>query len=86
MVKCYFSFSALPLPVIVRTICLFDNFEKLSTLLEFSRNILEGWARICCVQVFLLVVAMVAVLVFVAVVVVVNDDDDDASAVFAIFN
>ena len=48
-----FSYIAYPLPVIVRKICLFDNFEKLSTLLGFSRYILEGWARGCCVHVFL---------------------------------
>ena len=48
-----FSYTAYPLPVIVRTICLFDNFEKLSMLLGFSRDILEGWARGCCMRVFL---------------------------------
>ena len=34
------------LPVAVRTICHFDDFEKLTILLQFSRNILEGWARV----------------------------------------
>ena len=34
------------LPVTVRMICRFDDFEKLSILLELSRNILEGWARV----------------------------------------
>ena len=34
-------------------ICLFDNFKKLSTCLGFSRDILEEWARVCCVHVFL---------------------------------
>ena len=48
-----FSYTAYPLPVIVWRICLFDNFEKLSMLLGFSRDILEGWARGCCVHVFL---------------------------------
>ena len=33
-----FSYIAYPLPVIVRRICLFDNFEKLSMLLGFSRK------------------------------------------------
>ena len=51
--KCCFSFTAFALPVIVRTICLFDNFEKLLKLLRFSRDMLEGWARVCCVHVFL---------------------------------
>ena len=46
-------FIACPLPVIVRRICRFENFEKLSLLLGFSRDILEGWARVCCVHVFL---------------------------------
>ena len=48
-----FSCIAYPLPVIVRGICLFDNFEKLLMLLGLSRDILEGWARGCCVHVFL---------------------------------
>ena len=52
MAKCCFSFTALPLAVIVGTICLFDNFEKL-LLRGFARGILEGWARVCCVHVFL---------------------------------
>ena len=47
------SYIAYPFPVIVRGICLFDNFEKLSTLVGLSRDILEGWARGCCVHVFL---------------------------------
>ena len=33
--------------------CLFENFENLSLLLVFSRDILEGWARGCCVHLFL---------------------------------
>ena len=41
------------LPAIVRGICLFDNFEKLSMLLGVLRDILEGWARGSCVHVFL---------------------------------
>ena len=53
MPKCCFSFTAFPLPVIVRTICLFENFEKLSTLLGFSKDILEWWVRVCCVHEFL---------------------------------
>ena len=52
MSKCAF-FIAFPLPVAVRIKCLFDNFEKLAILLRFSRDILEGWAKICCVHVFL---------------------------------
>ena len=36
-----FSYTAYPLPVIVWRIYL-DNFEKLSMLLGFSRDILEG--------------------------------------------
>ena len=48
-----FSYIAYPLPVIVRGICLFDNFEKLLMLLGLSRDILEGWARGYCVHVFL---------------------------------
>ena len=40
-------------PVTVRTICLFDNFEKLSILIEFSRDRLKVWARGCCARVFL---------------------------------
>ena len=40
--KCCFSYIAYPLPVIVKGICLFDNFEKLSMFLGFSRDILEG--------------------------------------------
>ena len=48
-----FSFTAFLLPVIVRTNRLFDNFEKLSTLFGSSGDILEGWARVCCVHVFL---------------------------------
>ena len=48
-----FSYIAYPLPVIVREICLFDNFEKLSMLLRLSRDMLEGWARSCSVHVFL---------------------------------
>ena len=39
--KCFFSFTAFPHPVIVMTICLYDNFEKLCTLLGFSRDISE---------------------------------------------
>ena len=39
-------FIIFTVPVKVRTICGFDNLEKLSTLLEFLRNILEGWARV----------------------------------------
>ena len=46
-------FIALSLPVVVRTICLVDNFEKFSMLLGFSRYVLERWARVCCVNVFL---------------------------------
>ena len=53
MAKYCIFFIALPLPVIVRTICLFDNFEKLSMLLGFSRDVLKGWARVCCRHVFL---------------------------------
>ena len=48
-----FSYIAYPLPVTVRRICLFDNFEKLSMFLGFSRDLLEAWARGCCVHVFL---------------------------------
>ena len=48
-----FCYIAFPLLAIVRTICLFVNFEKLSILLGFSRDIVEGWARVCCVHVFL---------------------------------
>ena len=48
-----FSNIAHPLPVIVRKISLFDNFEKLSMLLGFWRDILEGWARGSGVHVFL---------------------------------
>ena len=48
-----FSYVAVPLQIIVKMICLFDNFEKLSMLLGFSRYILEGWAKVCCVHVFL---------------------------------
>ena len=48
-----FSYIAFPLVVIIKTICLFDNFEKLSTLLGFSRDILEEWASVCCLHVFL---------------------------------
>ena len=58
MAKYCVSFIALPLPVIVRTICLFDNFEKLSMLLGFSRDVLEGWARVCCVHVFLVYIGI----------------------------
>ena len=50
-----FSYIAYPLPVIVRGIYLFDNFEKLSMLVGLLRDILEGWARGCCVHVFLVV-------------------------------
>ena len=46
-------FIACRFPVIVRRICLFENFENLSLLLGFKRDILEGWARGCCVHVFL---------------------------------
>ena len=53
MAKYCVFFIALPLPVVVRTICLFDNFEKFSMLLGFSRYVLEGWERVCCVNVFL---------------------------------
>ena len=49
------SYIAYPLAVIVRGICLFDNFEKLSMLLGFSRDILAGWARGCCVHVILVI-------------------------------
>ena len=38
-----FSYIACLLQVIVRTICPFENFEKLSMLLGFSRDILQGW-------------------------------------------
>ena len=31
----------------------FNNFEKLSMLLGFSRDILDGWVRNCCAHVFL---------------------------------
>ena len=48
-----FLYIAYPLPVLVRGICVFDNFEKLLMLLGLSRDILEGWARGCCVHVFL---------------------------------
>ena len=51
----FFSYIGYPLPVIVRGIYLFDNFEKLSMLLGLSRDILEGWARGCCVHVFLVI-------------------------------
>ena len=50
--KCCVSYTAFPLPVIVWRICLVDNFEKLSMLLGFSRDILEGWVRGCCVHGF----------------------------------
>ena len=52
---CYVAFRLLD---IVMTICLFDNVEKLSMLLGFSRDIVEGWARVCCVHVFLVRVCM----------------------------
>ena len=39
--------------VVNRTTCLYDNFEKLSILLEFSIDILEGWVRICCLHLIL---------------------------------
>ena len=55
MAKYCVLFIALPLPVIVRTICLFHNFEKLSMSLGFSKDVLEGWARGCCVHVFLVI-------------------------------
>ena len=48
-----FSYIAYRLPVIVRGICLFDNFEKLSMSLGLSEDILAGWARGCCVHVLL---------------------------------
>ena len=48
-----FSYIVYPLPIIVRGICLFDNFEKLSMLLGLSRDILEEWVKGCCVHVFL---------------------------------
>ena len=48
-----FSYTAYPLPVKVCWICFFDNFEKLSMLVGFSRDLLEGWARGCCVHVIL---------------------------------
>ena len=48
-------FIALPLRIIVKTIGLFDNFEKLSMLHWFSRDVLEGWARVCCVHAFLVI-------------------------------
>ena len=59
MAKYCVLFIALPLPVIVRMICLFDSFEKfekfekLSMLLGFSRDVLEGWGKVFCVHVFL---------------------------------
>ena len=40
-IECGF-FIAFTLLVIVRTICLFHSFEKLSILLGFSRDVLEG--------------------------------------------
>ena len=46
-----FPYTAYPLPVTV-WICVFDNFEQLSMLFGFLREILEGWAR-GCVHVFL---------------------------------
>ena len=52
-ILCRFFFIAYHLPVIVKRICLSDNFEKLSMLLGFSRDIMEGWVRGCCVHVFL---------------------------------
>ena len=57
-----FSYIAYPLPVIVRRICLFDNYEKLSMLHEFSREVLEGWARSCCVHVFLVIKLLLLVI------------------------
>ena len=48
-----FCYIAFPFLAIVRTICLLDNFEKLSMLLGFLRDTVEGWARVCCVHVFL---------------------------------
>ena len=44
MCVCFFLI-VFTLPIIVRTICLFDNFEKLAILMEFSRDTLKGWAR-----------------------------------------
>ena len=52
-----FSYIAYPLSVIVRGICLFDNFEKLSMLLRLSKDILAWWARGCCENVFLVAVS-----------------------------
>ena len=49
--KCCVFFIAL----IVRTICLFENLEKLSILFGFSRDVFEGCARVCCVHVFLVI-------------------------------
>ena len=42
--KCSFPFTAFPVLVVART------------LLESSSDILEGWARICCVHVFLVTI------------------------------
>ena len=55
-------FIACPLPFIVRRICLFENFEKLSLLLWFLRDILERWARGCCVHIFLVHCVLLVIL------------------------
>ena len=36
-----FSYIAFPLLLVVRTICLFDNFNKLSMLHGFSKDLFE---------------------------------------------
>ena len=46
-------FIVFSLLAILRTIDLFNSFGKLSMLLRFSRDIIEVWVRVCCVQVFL---------------------------------
>ena len=48
-----FSYIAYPFPVTIMRICLLHNFENLLILLLFWRDVLEGWARVCCVDVFL---------------------------------
>ena len=58
----FFLLIAFTLPVIVMTICLFDNFEKLSILIKFFRGTLKVRARGCYVGVFL--VLYIFVLVF----------------------
>ena len=50
-----FCYIADLLLVIARRTCLFDIFEKLSMLLGFSSDILEWWAKGCCVHVFLVI-------------------------------